>query len=138
MTYKTLIVAPKREEVTDIDALIEAMQKSGIDVIEGDSGKLLVESASQQTAEKLLKIHGYGVESEESYLKSVVVELAEKYQLNEKASPHVDRQKLASFIRRKIKNLQTTLKRRRQQHVRDEITGQIRSLEDTLRKLKNM
>jgi hypothetical protein len=140
MKTVVLTLTPKRSVTPLIDALLEA----GVAVAPDRPGELIVENDRANAVERFFQIHGYVVEKQERFLEGALdcisefirFENKEETTTKKKVETQVGRQKLITFLQRKIRETRKGRDKRRAQHVRDELSGKIRAYEDILRKLK--
>ncbi len=164
----TLVIQPKPKNRRALGELFDAMKKAGVKISYGESfNELIVEVTQQKTAEKILTVHGFEFD-EEKNLTGAMNKLADKYTLNEMfdfpterqkskgkgetigfgkpgAEPgralsvhKIDRRPLVSFIQRKLREARGVRNKRRIQHVRDELRGQVLAYEEVLRQIKKL
>lgn len=153
----TLTLTPIPENRQILGELFDEMKKSGVEIEYGENlGSILVEARHKPTTEKILSIHGYRIV--EKHMKDAIGMLAKKYQLNEmafdlrgtedsnrvigtprsvsKPEPTISKRALRSFIQNKLRNARGARSKRRVQHVRDNLEGQVQAFEEILRYLR--
>lgn len=147
----TLIFGPKPQVGKQLAELVEALKEAGVDLSSGrkvDEIEVATEDAT--FAEKVLNIHGYHVEGRRLHegLAGAMEELSKKYQLDEmnfldrvgheadRTPPKDDKRAVRAYIQQKLRKIRATRTKRRAQHVRDNIDGQIVAYENILRYLK--
>lgn len=152
---------PKNRRI--LGEMFDDMKKSGVDIeYSGDLDTVIVESKHQPTTEKILLVHGYQITG--NYIDGAMKKLADKYQLDEmhlgapdlrgiedssrvigtphqelnvsKRKPSVSKRTLRSFIQNKLRHARQSRSKRRVQHVRDNLEGQVQAYEEILRYLK--
>jgi len=130
--------------------------------------ELIVEVTQQKTAEKILTVHGFEFDEEKNltgamnkladkYILNEMFDFPKSRSADRKsnggepgfgkpgAEPgralkvhKIDRRPLVSFIQRKLREARGVRNKRRIQHVRDELRGQVLAYEEVLRQIKKL
>ena len=138
----TILPIPKNRR--HLGELFDAMKKQGVDIKPGESlDEIIVETRHQDTAEKILNIHGFQI-TKENNLVGAMNKLAEQFDFGQprpreeqpSREAQINKSWLVRFAQRKARAARAARSKSRSQHGRDKLDGQIAAYEDILRYLK--
>lgn len=147
----TLIFGPAPKVGRELAELVEAMNEAGVTLQSGKRpNEIEVATDEAMFAEKVLNIHGYHVEGRRLHegLAGVMDNLSKKYKLDEMfgrpdtleaqdlPAVRTDKQAVRVYVNSQLRKIRATRTKRRAQHVRDNIDGQITAYENILRYIK--